>query len=230
MAIKQIMKCKQVLTAMAAGVILAACQVSGASAEVPDTNSYWKNMSAAEKVAKRYLDDAMQSCRGLSGVEAEAALKNWNIVLQPGKYSGSDFNPCSGSGTLVSDKIRIAASGGRAIKLYENSSLQTEWNFRSRTINLWYGGDHISLSVGPISTSVVKASLASLTAQEKSGTSAEIISEGRIVSGLEAFWRSAHDHYPKHSLFDIALQVITGKDEGREMLHDFIRCGKSICE
>lgn len=230
LAMQQIMNCKQIFAVIAAGAILAACLVTRVNAEVPDTNSYWKNLSAAEKVAKRYLDDAMQSCRGLSGVEAEAALKNWNTVLQPTRYTGSEFNPCSGSGTLIFDRIRIAASDGRAIKLSENASLQTEWDFRARTINLWFGGDHISLSVSPISASVVKASLGSLTAQGKPGTSAAIISEERIVSGLEAFWRSAHVHYPKHSLFDISLQVIIGKDEGREMLNDFIRCGKSICE
>lgn len=221
---------KRIITVMSAGATLVACLATVVSAGVPDTNSYWKNLAAAEKLAKRHLDSAMQSCRGRSGADSEAALKEWNDILQPGKYPGSEFNPCSGSGTLVIGRISIAASEGRAVKLSESASLKTEWNFRVRTINLWIGGDHISLSVSPISASVMKASLGSFTAQGKSGASAAIISESRIISGLEAFWRSAHEHYPKHSLYDIALQVITGKDEGREMLLDFIHCGKSICE
>lgn len=222
--------CKLVISITASVVTLLVSLTTIVSAEVPDSNSYWKNLSAAEKIAKRYLDGAMQSCRGQSGADADAALKEWTATVQPGKHPGSDFNPCSGSGTLIVGKFTIAASDGRATKLSENGSLQTEWNFRTRMVNLWIGGDHISLSVSPISASVLYVSLGSFGAQKKTAASATNISEGLIISGLETFWRSAHDHYPKHSLYDVALQVITGKDEGREMLLDFIRCGKSICE
>lgn len=203
--------------------------VTNASAGVPDTYTYWKNLSAMEKVAKQHLGVAQQVCRR-SGNEAEAALKEWKSSLQSGKYSGSDFNPCSGSGTLVADTLFITAVNGRALRLTEKGNLQTDWDFRAHTIRLWYGGDLISLSASPISASIVNASLTSFGTNGKSGPALENFSEEQIIVGLETIWRSARAHYPNHSLYDVALQVITGKDEGREMLLDYIRCGKSICE
>ncbi|MBC7964136.1 MAG: hypothetical protein H7Y05_14480 [Steroidobacteraceae bacterium] len=200
------------------------------AAQVPDTNSYWKNFTVIEKQAKRLLDGALQSCRGRSGAEAEAALREWKASLQPEKYPGSEFNPCSGSGTLVTGKTTLVASNGIAIRLSENGPLQTEWDLRARTVKLWYGGDHISFSINPISVSLLRASLVFSSTQGQYLPATATISEGQIISGLEAFWRSAHEHYPTHSMYDVALQVITGKDQGREMLLDFIRCGKSICD
>lgn len=222
--------CKRIVFAMASGATLVACLATVVSAEVPDTNSYWKNLSAAEKVAKRYLDGVMQSCRGRSGADAEAALKEWNAAVQPTKYPDSEFNPCSGTGTLVVGNTSIVAFNGRAIKLSEGGSLQTEWDLRAHTVRLWFGGDHISIAIAPISVSIQRASLGFFNARGQSGFSETSISESLIISGLEAFWRSAHDRYPNHSMYDVALQVITGKDEGQEMLLDFIRCGKSLCE
>lgn len=218
---------------MAIGVAAATLAIAPAvtvSAEVPDTNSYWNYLAAMEKVARRQLDGAMQLCRGRSGADAEAAIKEWTETVQPGKYPGSDFNPCSGSGTLVTGKFTVAAANGRAAKLTESGALHTEWNFAARTVSLWFGGDHISLAVSPIAVSVLKASLWSADVRPQAGAPKDGISESMIASGLEAFWRSAREHYPNHSMYDVALQVITGKDEGREMLLDFIRCGKSICE
>lgn len=220
---------KKLITLTTAAAALVACLATAATAEVPDTNSYWKNLAAAEKLGKRYLDEARQNCRGRRGGEAEAALNEWKSSLQPAKYPGSDFNPCSGSGTLLASKISIIASNGRALKLTERGNLHTEWDFRKSTVKLWYGGDLIVLSIRPISASVQKASLASFGSQPKSAPPSEI-SEARIISGLEAIWNSARNLYPNHSLYDVAQQVITGKDEGREMLLDFIRCGKSICD
>lgn len=218
---------------MAIGVAAATLAISPAatvSAEVPDTNSYWNYLAAMEKAARRQLDGAMQVCRGRSGAEAETAIREWTETVQPGKYPGSDFNPCSGSGTLVTGRFTIAAANGRATKLAESGSLHTEWNFAARTVSLWFGGDQISLAVSPIAVSVLKASLWSADVRPQAGAPKDVISESMIVSGLEAFWRSAREHYPNHSMYDVALQVITGRDEGREMLLDFIRCGKSICE
>ena len=80
-----------------------------------------------------------------------------------------------------------------------------------------------------ISASVLNATLASFGSQPQSAPPA-YISEAQVIKGLEAIWHSARDLYPNHSLYDVARQVITGKDEGRELLRDFIRCGKSICD
>lgn len=203
---------------------------TAASASVPDTNSYWKNFSSMEKLAKKHLDGAMQTCRGRSGADAEAILNVWNASTQAKSYPGSEFNPCNGSGTLVVGQTSVVASNGRAIKLSYRDHLHTEWDFRARTVKLWYSGDLISLSVSPISVSILNASLGSFGSHGQSGPATTSINESQIISGLEAFWRSVHDHYPTHSMYDIAQQVITGKDEGREMLLDFIHCGKSICE
>ncbi|MSN25309.1 MAG: hypothetical protein GJV46_05495 [Geobacter sp.] len=214
-----------ILNRILIAAILPLTLATAAPAEVPDTNSYWKNFAAAEKEAKHHLDDAMQSCRGKNDLEAQAILKEWQSSLQKDKYPGSDFNPCNGSGSLVADKTTVAAISGRAVKMIEKGTVQTEWDFRARTVKLWFGGDLISLSIGPISVSVLNASLAPHGAQKQF----DRISEEQIISGLEAFWRSAHEHYPNHSMYEIALQVITGRNEGREMLYDFIRCGRSLC-
>lgn len=224
---RNIMLYKHIIAPAAAALV--ACLASLATAEVPDTNSYWKNLAAAEKLAKQHLDQARRSCRGRSGNQAEMALEEWKSSLQTTHYPGSDFNPCSGSGTLLAGKISIIASNGRALKLTERGDLHTEWDFRNSTVKLWYCGDLIALSIRPISASVQKASLASFVSQPKSAPPADI-SEARIISGLEGIWNSARNLYPNHSLYDVAQQVITGKDEGREMLLDFIRCGKSICD
>lgn len=212
-----------------AAAALVALLAANAAAEVPDTNCYWKNLAVVEKQAKRHLDEAGQSCRGRSGIEAEKALIKWKSSLQSLKYPGSDFNPCSGTGTLLAGSISINASNGRPLKLTEKGDLHTEWDFRARTVKLWYGGDLIFLSIKPISASVMKASLASFGRQPESAPPADI-SEAQVIKGLEAIWHSARELYPKHSLYDVARQVITGKDEGRELLRDFIRCGKSICD
>lgn len=225
-----ILNCRKKTVTVALLVLMAAFFARGARAEVPDTNTYWKNLAGAEKNAKSYLDSAMQGCRSLNYAEAEAYLKGWTAAAVSGKHGSPDFNPCTGNGTLVTDKYSVEASSGRPIVLTEKGPVQSEWNFRTRTINLRYGGDLISISAGPISALVTKASLGSLSAQGNSGSAAGKIGEESIIGGIEKFWRSAHDYYPKHSLYDVALQVITGKDEGREMLLDFIRCGKSICQ
>jgi len=214
------------IAVLAGGALLSAFLLKAACAEIPDTNSYWRNFAAAEKVAKRHLDGAMQSCRAKNDLEAQAILKEWQSSLQKDKYPGSDFNPCSGSGSLVADKITVAAQNGKATSLTEKGAVKTEWDFLARTVKLWFDGDLISLSIGPISVSVLSASFTSPDAQQQFAG----ISEERIISGLEAFWRSAHEHYPNHSMYDIALQVITGSKEGREMLLDFIRCGRSLCK
>jgi hypothetical protein len=227
---QKIMFCKQAIALSAAAAILVASLATNLAAEVPDTNSYWKNLAAIEKQAKQLLDGARQSCRGRSGAEAEAVLKEWKLSLQKFKYPGSEFDPCSGSGTLVVGSTVIAASNGRALKLTEKGDPQTEWDFRVRTVKLWHDGDLISLSISPISVSVLRASLGSFGAQPKSRLPAADISEALIIGGLETIWRAARDHYPTHSMYDVALQVITGKDEGREMLLDYISCGKSICD
>lgn len=225
-----ILNCRTRAVAVALMVLMAACFAREARAEVPDTNTYWKNLAAAEKSAKSHLDAAMQGCRSLNYAEAEEYLKGWTAAAVSGKHGSPDFNPCTGNGALVTDKYSMEASSGRPIVLTENGKLRTEWNFRTRAINLRYGDDLISLLTGPISASITKASFGSLGFQDSAGTAAEKISETAIISGIEKLWRSAHDYYPKHSLYDVALQVITGKDEGREMLLDFIRCGKSICK
>ena len=229
-AVLQPVRRYKIIAVTATAALLLAASATTVAAQVPDTNSYWKNFTAIEKQAKRLLDGALQSCRGRSGAEAEAALKKWESSVQPEKYPGSEFNPCSGSGTLVTGKTTLVASNGIAIRLSESGPLQTEWDLRARTLKLWYGGDHISLSINPISVSILRTSLVFSNAQGQYLPATATISEGQIISGLEAFWRSAHDHYPNHSMYDVALQVITGKDEGREMLLDFIRCGKSLCD
>ncbi len=122
--------------------------------------------------------------------------------------------------------IIIVASDGRALKLSGKGVFQSEWDFQDHTVKFEYNGDLISLSISPISVSVLNASLGSHGARKQPVR----LREKQIISGLESFWRSAHDRYPNHSMCDVALQVVTGKDEGREMLLDFIRCGKSICE
>lgn len=195
-------------------------------AEVPDTNSYWKILVKVQKQARQHLNDAMSSCSNLSASEAEVSLKEWESSVQAARFPGSKFNPCSGSGTLVDGNIIIVASEGRALKLSGKGAFQSEWDFQARTVKLGFNGDLISLSINPISVSVLNVSLGSYGARKQPDS----LSEKQIITGLESFWRSAHDRYPNHSMYDVALQVITEKDEGREMLLDFIRCGKSICE
>lgn len=229
-AMRKFAKCKRIIVVMATGALLVAALATIASAAVPDTNSYWKNLAAIEKQARQHLDGAMQACRSRSAEQAASILKEWETSQRSGKYSGSSFDPCSGSGNLVVGRTSITASNGRPLQLTENGDPQVEWDFRTRTVNLWCSGDLISLAVSPISVSVRRASLSSFGVQKKPGTSTENVGEELIIGGLEAFWRSAHDHYPNHSMYDVALQAITGKDEGREMLFDFIRCGKSLCD
>lgn len=231
-AMRKLATRKRIIAVMATGALLATGLAASASAAVPDTNSYWKNLAAIEKQARQHLDGAMQACRGRSADQAASTLKEWEASQRSGKYSGSSFDPCSGSGTLVIGKTSIEASNGRASRLTESGDPQVEWDFRTRNVNLWCSGDMISLSINPISVSIQRASLVFSEAPVRSGPAKPlaVIDENLIISGLEAFWRSAHEHYPNHSMYDVALQAITGKDEGREMLLDFIRCGKSLCD